>query len=251
MDGRDFGGRTALHYAALHDDSSLVEWLLSHRADVTLQDGQGQTPLHLALKEKHKRIAQILLQQPQVRVDVLDQFSRLPLHWAAQASDNRTQTQPLHTSRTTQHTHSAHALMAACPCHVLDVCSGYDDLLPLCLSGGGVDVNSATQGGDTPLHWAVSERHVAVVRLLLLHNADVTIANQRGDTAASLAKSAGGDIELLVAERAEQQRSEQQQRQRQSEAGVPMSTFAVSSAAAADSGGAPKKKMTIKLKPKK
>ena len=130
------------------------------------------------------------------------------------------------------------------------MCSGYDDLLPLCLRG--VDVNSATQGGDTSLHWAVSERQTAVVRLLLQQpNADVMAANQRGDTAASLAKAAGGEIAQLVLEREEQQRRQQQQ-QRQSESDGAMSSFAVSSAAAAaDSGGAPKKKMTIKLKPKK
>ena len=115
-----------------------------------------------------------------------------------------------------------------------------------------MDVNSATQGGDTPLHWAVIERHTAVVRLLLQQqNVDVLIVNQRGDTAASLAKSVGSEIGRLVAEREEQQR--QQQQQRQSESGAVMSTFAVSSTAAAaeSSGGAPKKKMTIKLKPKK
>ena len=112
-------------------------------------------------------------------------------------------------------------------------------------------MNSATQSGDTSLHWAVSERHIAVVRLLLQHSAEVTIANQRGDTAASLATAVGGHIEQLVAERAEQQKRQQQQQQRQSEDSVLMSTFAVSSAAADGGSGAPKKKMTIKLKPKK
>ena len=111
-------------------------------------------------------------------------------------------------------------------------------------------MNSATQGGDTPLHWAVTERQTAVVRLLLQHNADVTVANQRGDTAASLSKGAGGEIGQLVEAREAQQRQQQQQRQVESSTYTP--AFAVTSAAAErGGGGAPKKKMTIKLKPKK
>ena len=129
------------------------------------------------------------------------------------------------------------------------LCSGYSDLLPSCLVG--VDVNSCTQGGDTSLHWAVSERHVAVVRLLLQHDADVRVVNQRGDTAASLARTAGGEMERIVTEREELQKKQQQQQQRQSEGDAAMSTFAVSSATVADRSAAPKKKMTIKLKPKK
>ena len=85
MNERDSGGRSALHYAALHDLPSLLQWLLLHRAELNLQDGQGQTALHLALKDRHVGAAKQLLQRPEQRVDLRDQFDRLPLHWAAQA----------------------------------------------------------------------------------------------------------------------------------------------------------------------
>eukprot|EP00761_Pharyngomonas_kirbyi_P014844 gb/GECH01014875.1/.p1 GENE.gb/GECH01014875.1/~~gb/GECH01014875.1/.p1 ORF type:complete len:721 (+),score=143.83 gb/GECH01014875.1/:1-2163(+) len=40
-------GKTLLHVAAANGHSSLVRWLLENQADVTMQDNQGNTPLHL------------------------------------------------------------------------------------------------------------------------------------------------------------------------------------------------------------
>lgn len=39
----------------------------------------------------------------------------------------------------------------------------------------------------TPLHWAVEKRHKSIVRLLLKHNADVTLVTKFGRTPLALA----------------------------------------------------------------
>jgi len=149
---RDVGGRTCLHYAALHGRPvETIRALLLAKANANLQDGQGQTALHLALKERYMDCAALLLQQPSIDVTKADAFSRLPLHWAAQA--------------------------------------GYDRLIGQCLRGSSssiatvpplVSVNSRTQSGDTALHWAVSEGSVSTVRALLSEGAAVDICNDRG-----------------------------------------------------------------------
>lgn len=48
VDSRDGEGRTALHFAAMHAQPSLVELLLSCGADPDVQDHHGLTPLHFA-----------------------------------------------------------------------------------------------------------------------------------------------------------------------------------------------------------
>lgn len=39
----------------------------------------------------------------------------------------------------------------------------------------------------TPLHWAVEKRHKSIVRLLLKHNADVTVVTKFGRTPLAIA----------------------------------------------------------------
>lgn len=46
---QDSSGCSALHYAALKNDSEFVSWLLDHGADVELQDDNGRTALAAAL----------------------------------------------------------------------------------------------------------------------------------------------------------------------------------------------------------
>lgn len=39
----------------------------------------------------------------------------------------------------------------------------------------------------TPIHWAVEKRHKSIVRLLIKHNADVTLISKFGKTPIALA----------------------------------------------------------------
>lgn len=53
------------------------------------------------------------------------------------------------------------------------------DIIKTLLTNG-ADVNAKTYAGDTPLHYAVSDRHYDIVKLLLDYGADKTIRNKAG-----------------------------------------------------------------------
>ena len=56
----------------------------------------------------------------------------------------------------------------------------------------GADINAAAQNGETPLYWALSNRHLEVSRLLLDNGADVETATRDGRKLATLGFSEGG-----------------------------------------------------------
>ncbi|MBI3441221.1 MAG: ankyrin repeat domain-containing protein [Proteobacteria bacterium] len=54
-------GDTALHIAALNGRTALVKALVDKGADIGAIDGNGKTPLMLAVREKRKDVEQILI----------------------------------------------------------------------------------------------------------------------------------------------------------------------------------------------
>jgi ankyrin repeat protein len=61
IDEGDYHGRTALHLAAANGHMHIVNWLAgTMRADVTVVDIIGMTPLMEAVKNKHHEIARYL-----------------------------------------------------------------------------------------------------------------------------------------------------------------------------------------------
>lgn len=55
----------------------------------------------------------------------------------------------------------------------------------------GVNVNAANRmNGWTPLHWASHRQYASIVSVLLQNSADPSIENNKGQTAADLAKNA-------------------------------------------------------------
>jgi ankyrin repeat protein len=55
----------------------------------------------------------------------------------------------------------------------------------------GANVSATDEYGDTPLHYAVRDKRVDFVKLLLAHHANYTLANKKGLTALDIAKKNG------------------------------------------------------------
>jgi ankyrin repeat protein len=74
-------GRSDLHYAARDGDLAAVEKLVSHGADVNLQDKRGWTPLHFAAQALSEDVTTYLLSHG-ARVDLEDAYGNTPLSTA-------------------------------------------------------------------------------------------------------------------------------------------------------------------------
>ncbi|HEY0009214.1 MAG TPA: ankyrin repeat domain-containing protein [Tepidisphaeraceae bacterium] len=87
---RSFGNRTPLHAAALNLNRPLVQRLIEKGADVGAQQKDGQTPLHVGLREKRHDTKEtdvqaivVALVNGKAEVNVHDDDTITPLHWAA------------------------------------------------------------------------------------------------------------------------------------------------------------------------
>jgi euchromatic histone-lysine N-methyltransferase len=161
LDERDSGGRTFLHYAALANELATLKHIkqLEHLIiPVNIQDGQGQTALHLALQSKHVKFAEIVLLIPGVSIGLEDHFGRIPLHWAIQA--NAVQLLPSLTFGVTEDNDSLTTRL----------------------------INQQTTTGDTPLHWAAADERLDCATFLIKNGADVTIRNSRDEDPLAIAQ---------------------------------------------------------------
>lgn len=61
LQAQDRQGRSALHYAVISGDLSMVKMLLQHGALLDTQDHEGKTPLYYAVEKNHVRIVDFLV----------------------------------------------------------------------------------------------------------------------------------------------------------------------------------------------
>jgi ankyrin repeat protein len=67
------------------------------------------------------------------------------------------------------------------------------------LLDAGADARAATHCGDTPLHFAAREGHVAVCRALLAHGVDARAVTRAGAAPLDEARRGGSECEAVVA----------------------------------------------------
>ena len=146
-------GRSPLHYAVLWGLNSMVEFLATeHPQDVysrSLPD--SVTPLHLASKKGHVKVARFLLERD-ADVTAKNTDMETPLHLASQ--------------------------------------EGHVEVASMLIERG-ADVTAQNKDGETPLHLASNWGHVEVAGMLIERGADVTVQNKVGSTPLHLASQRG------------------------------------------------------------
>ncbi|CAK9007655.1 Receptor-interacting serine/threonine-protein kinase 4 (Ankyrin repeat domain-containing protein 3) (PKC-associated protein kinase) (PKC-regulated protein kinase) [Durusdinium trenchii] len=174
--------RTALHLAAANGHAEVCGALLLQRADVNLQDADGESPLHKAARFGDLELCELIFSFG-ASVTSADQDGWHPLHEAARWGDGALVESFLRRGADL-HARSNDGESAL---HVVP--GGYADLeVVQVLLTWKSDVNGRDYDGETPLHLAVKLGDVELAGLLLQHNADANATNTQGATPLDFAK---------------------------------------------------------------
>jgi ankyrin repeat protein len=184
---QDERGISALHFAAIRGDSSLILWLLQHEASADMQTEHGTTPLMLAARRGHAESVTAFL-EGKVNTMLTDEAGCTALMHALSAS----------------HTEAATQILASTPTVESVDCAGRSALFHAVL-GGRIDgvvaviqrggrVNILDEEGRSPLYQACLMGEQSLVQCLLDADADPNLAG-RGTTVRPAASMQGEEEE--------------------------------------------------------
>ncbi|KAI8649318.1 NACHT domain-containing protein [Fusarium sp. Ph1] len=177
------GGFTALHLAAMCNQAAIIDFLVSHEASVNLQSDQGQTALHLAAAHGNIEATSMLLKLGALNVVDKDGGTARTLA-SAEGHDDIVkildkQLKPPSERETTKYPLKKSALLARRLGVVIEQ-NNKDECQRLLANGCPLDEPIPRRTPTYPLLYALKEKQIAIVRLLLANGASVRVND--GDT---------------------------------------------------------------------
>ena len=150
---------TPFMFAVRRNHQQMAEWLLDQGADLNTVSSDGWTALTIAAAKGSVRILQWLISEgASTRIRDLSGFTPL-LHAVSKS-----------------HPEAAAVLLSLVE----------------------TDINACNEDDNTPLHFAVSKGDVAMVRLLLQHQANPNLLNKQGDSPIQLAFDQAGNSNTIL-----------------------------------------------------
>ena len=177
---------TFFDYAAAGDMSDMeqIRSFISKDIDINAKTQDGTTPLHLAIREGYRDIAELLIEND-ADYRAVNKNGFTPLHISAKRGDCATAI--LLTDKGADV--NAEGTWAITPLH-LACWNEQKDMVEL-LIGKGADIDAQVLNGDTVLHSAAQRGLKDIVGLLLAKGADLNVRNNAGATALDLATNQG------------------------------------------------------------
>ena len=163
------------------DNASGVRTLLNRGFDPNTRDEYGQTGLMLALREPSPKVIQVLMESPQLNVDLANAKDETPLMLASIKGQQDLVVQLLKRDAAVNKTGWAPLHYAAS--------SGQLSIMKLLLENHAF-IDAQSPNGTTPLMMAAMYGSNDAVKLLLAEGADTAMKNQLGMTAVDFAVKA-------------------------------------------------------------
>jgi len=223
----DARGFAPIHYCAATGNIDALRAVASRpRASPFIQDKEGNTALHWAVRNIHLILASMLLQSALALVNIVNVAGETALHWAVRNGDDDVSVKiallliqrgasvsvqdangvtPLHLAIADGHNRMTALLLQAQADPLLSTSD--DALTPLhfaaiynrpqvirALSKAGVALNPRDDEGETPLHWASRANSKEALAALVALGADTSLVNADGEYPAEFSSLRPSDI---------------------------------------------------------
>jgi uncharacterized protein len=173
-----------LHVAARNDHASTVMKLLLEGVDPNVRDKQGNTALHVAIREESGKAFEALLKSPGTDVSAINQAGETPLMLAALKGELAWAKELVKRGALVNEPGWSALHYAA---------AGPNEHLVRWLVEQGADIDARSDNGTTPLMMAAGYGGLSGAEVLIAAGADVTLSNDHKMTAADFARRAGQD----------------------------------------------------------